>query len=187
MSLLNFELEFEFCRSALVRMFAERDEDCVFFETCTRVRGGARAPHLRLECVPLPREAGDSAPMFFQKAIQECEGMWAQNKKLIKLSRDRDIRRAVPRELPYFHVDFGDQDGFAHVLEDEADFPRNFAQEILGGMLDLEPRLWRNPKRDSFEAQKAKVLAFGADWKKVDFTKRGDGGSSSSSSDSESD
>ena len=79
-----------------------------------------------LECVPLPREIGDLAPMYFQKAIQECESEWAHNKKLIKI--DKDIRRAVPKGLPYFHVDFGMQNGFAHVIEDELEFPKNFAQ-----------------------------------------------------------
>ena len=53
-------------------------------------------------------------------------------------------------------------------------------------MLDLEPRLWRNPRREAFEAQKSKVMAFGAKWKEFDFTKkknkRGDSDSSSSSS-----
>lgn len=38
--------------------------------------------------------------------------------------------------------------------------------------MDLEPRLWRNPKKDSFDAQKAKVMAFGAKWAKFDFTKK---------------
>ena len=53
-------------------------------------------------------------------------------------------------------------------------------------MLDLEPRLWRNPRREAFEAQKSKVMAFGAKWKEFDFTKkkkdkREDSDSSSSS------
>ena len=66
-----------------------------------------------------------------------------------------------------------------------------FIPEIIGGMLDLEPRLWRNPRREAFEAQKSKVLAFGAKWKEFDFTRknkqparRGDSDSSSSSASS---
>lgn len=39
---------------------------------------------------------------------------------------------------------------------------------VIGGMLDVEPRIWRNPKREPFENQKKKVLAFGAQWKKFD-------------------
>eukprot|EP00094_Tigriopus_californicus_P008183 TCALIF_07879-PA protein Name:"Similar to cwf19l2 CWF19-like protein 2 (Xenopus tropicalis)" AED:0.03 eAED:0.04 QI:26/1/0.5/1/0/0/2/170/654 len=171
-------------RRCLVRMFAEDDQDCVFFEHADRLKS---FPHMILECVPIPRELGDMAPMYFQKAIQECESEWSNNKKLINL-RDKPLKRAVPKGLPYFHVDFGLDSGFAHVIEDEALFPRNFAQEIIGGMLDLEPRVWRNPKRENFDTQKKKVLAFGSKWEKFDFTRKKDQKSSaSSSSDSETD
>lgn len=62
-----------------------------------------------------------------QKAIMECEHEWAQNKKLVDL-KGRDVRRAVPKGLPYFFVDFAMDAGFAHVIEDEQEFPNNFAQ-----------------------------------------------------------
>ena len=66
--------------------------------------------------------------MYFQKAIQECEQEWSHNQKLVKLSQERGLRRSIPKGLPYFHVDFGMENGFAHVVEDEAYFPANFAQ-----------------------------------------------------------
>ena len=54
-------------------------------------------------------------------------------------------------------------------------------------MLDLEPRLWRNPRRESFENQRKKVIEFGAKWKNFDVTKKSknddDDDSASSSSD----
>ena len=113
-------------RKALCRMFqANGDEDCVFFEVA---KGLKRHPHMVIECVPLPREMGDMAPMYFQKGINECESEWSHNQKLVKLTKEKDIRRSVPKGLPYFHVDFGMQNGFAHVIEDEQMFPRNFAQ-----------------------------------------------------------
>ena len=43
------------------------------------------------------------------------------------LTQEKNIRRSIPKGLPYFHVDFGMQNGFAHVIEDEQIFPRNFA------------------------------------------------------------
>ena len=92
------------------------------------------------------------------------------NLKLVRLSQERGLRRSVPKEVPYFHVDFGLENGFAHVVEDEAEFPANFTQEVIGGMLDLEPRIFKNPKKESFEAQKARVLQFGAKWKQFDLT-----------------
>ncbi len=63
----------------------------------------------------------------FKNCQQECETEWSHNKKLISL-RDKPLRRSVPKGLPYFHVDFGEENGFAHVIEDEKEFPRNFAQ-----------------------------------------------------------
>ena len=59
-----------------------------------------------------------------------------------------------------------------------------FFAEIIGGMLDLEPRLWRHPRKESFESQRKKVIEFGAKWKDFDLTKKqnreSDSGSSSS-------
>ena len=97
----------------------------MFFEVA---KGLKRHPHMVIECVPLPREMGDMAPMYFQKGINECESEWSHNQKLVKLSKEKDIRRSVPKGLPYFHIDFGMQNGFAHVIEDEQLFPKNFAQ-----------------------------------------------------------
>ena len=157
-------------RKALTKMFEDDDDqDCVYFETALRLK---RHPHMIMECVPLPREIGNEAPMYFQKAIQECEEEWSHNQKLIKLTNEKGIRRSVPKGLPYFHVDFGLQNGFAHVVEDEAYFPSKFAQEIIGGMLDVEPRIYKNPKRENFDSQKQRVMQFGRKWKDYDFTKK---------------
>lgn len=46
------------------------------------------------------------------------------------------------------------------------------AKEIIGGMLDLEPRLWRKGIRQNFEEQRKKVLQFAQWWKPYDFTKK---------------
>jgi hypothetical protein len=68
--------------------------------------------------------------LILQKAILECETEWATNKKLVDLS-GKDVCQAIPKGLSYFVVDFGLDSGFAHVIEDEKTFPRNFAQVVL--------------------------------------------------------
>lgn len=153
-------------RKALVKMFAAADEDVIFFETAVHLN---RFPHMSVTCVPLPREQGDLAPIYFKKAIDESETEWASNKKLISL-KDRDVRRAVPKGLPYFCVSFGLQEGYAHVVEDYQLFPNNFAEEIIGGMLDLHHSKWRKPKRQSFDEQSRRVMEFSKKWKDFDFT-----------------
>ncbi|XP_073674389.1 CWF19-like protein 2 [Garra rufa] len=159
--------EIQMFRRALVRMFESQEMDCVFLETHMNPK---RHLHMVYECVPMPRELGDMAPIYFKKAIMESDEEWAMNKKVVDLS-SKHIRQAVPRGLPYFSVDFGLQGGFAHVIENEHKFPHYFGKEILGGMLDLEPRRWRKPIRENFDDQRKKVLKFAQWWKAFDCTK----------------
>lgn len=159
--------EMQLFRRTLVKMFESQEMDCVFMETHMNPR---RRQHMALECLPLPRELGDMAPIYFKKAILDCDEEWAMNKKVVDLS-SKDIRHAVPRGLPYFAVDFGLQGGFAHVIENEQKFPHYFGKEVVGGMLDLEPRRWRKMIRENFDDQRKKVLQFAQWWKPYDCTK----------------
>lgn len=60
------------------------------------------------------------------------------------------------------------EEGFAHVIEDEQLFPNNFAQEVIGGMLDLHHSKWRKPKYQKFDEQSKRVMEFSAKWKDFD-------------------
>ncbi|NWI77687.1 C19L2 protein, partial [Dryoscopus gambensis] len=111
-------------RNALVKMFEAKDLDCVFLETNLSMK---KRYHMVYECIPLPKEVGDMAPIYFKKAIMESDEEWSMNKKLIDLS-SKDIRKSVPKGLPYFSVDFGLQGGFAHVIEDQHNFPHYFGK-----------------------------------------------------------
>ncbi|XP_012277476.1 CWF19-like protein 2 [Orussus abietinus] len=158
--------ELQAFKMALTKMFESQNKSLIFFEVSMRWRD---YPHMRLECVPLPKEIGDMAPMYFKKALLECEMEWSTNKKVIDLSQ-HDVRRAVPKALPYFSVNFGIQGGFAHIIEDDKLFPRNFAQEIIGGMLELDHNIWRKPRAEQFEQQRSKVMEFKKTWEKFDCT-----------------
>ncbi|XP_025987934.1 CWF19-like protein 2 [Solenopsis invicta] len=146
----------------LTRMFTDEDFYPIFFEVYKR---RCKFSHMQLECIPLPREIGELAPIYFKKALLECEIEWSVNKKVIDLTF-KGIRHAVPNGLSYFMVEFASHPGYAHVIEDEEMFPHNFAKEVIGGMLDLDHNLWRKPKRQSFEEQRVKVLEFTEKWKK---------------------
>uniref|UniRef100_A0ABM5FWG7 CWF19-like protein 2 isoform X1 n=1 Tax=Pogona vitticeps TaxID=103695 RepID=A0ABM5FWG7_9SAUR len=159
--------EIQVFRKTLVKMFEAQGLDCVFLEINLNIK---KRYHMVYECIPLPKEVGDMAPIYFKKAIMESDEEWSMNKKLIDLS-SKDVRKSVPKGLPYFCVDFGVQGGFAHVIEDQHKFPLYFGKEVIGGMLDLEPRLWRKGLRENFEDQRKKVLQFAQRWKPYDFTK----------------
>ena len=71
---------------------------------------------------------------LLQKALQECENEWSNNKKVVDI-KGLDVRGTVPKGLPYFSVEFPPQGGFAHIIEDEKLFPSNFAQSVSGCLL----------------------------------------------------
>ena len=164
----NVWSEIEVFKKGLTRMFSDMDQDVVYIESYTDTK---RKAHMIIECIPIPKEEGFMAPMYFKKAIMESDEEWAQNKKLVDTSK-KGLRNSVPPGFPYFSVDFGISGGYAHVIEDKAKFPHYFGKEIIGGMLDVEPRLWRKPRHENFERQKEKVLQISEWWKPYDWTQQ---------------
>ncbi|KAJ1350457.1 hypothetical protein KIN20_006250 [Parelaphostrongylus tenuis] len=158
--------EMRIWRKGLVAMWREIGDDCLFLEMSRNVAHGA---HLVIECVPVPVEIGETAPIYFKKAIMECEEVYADNKKLIEI---KDLRRQIPRNFSYFAVDFGLKNGYAHVIENVQSFPSSFAHEIIAGMLDLPPNKWRKKTMQSYSELKAKCDAMKASWEPYDWTKR---------------
>ncbi|CAB3983425.1 CWF19 2 [Paramuricea clavata] len=160
--------EVQIFKKGLTKMFEEMGKDIVFMEMNRNLR---RKHHMMIECVPVDKEIGDMAPIYFKKAIQESDSEWAQNKKLID-TRNKSLRSSVPKGLPYFAVEFGLDGGFAHVIENEDLIPHYFGKEIVGGMLELEPFIWKKPRKENFQTQKKKVLQFAEWWKPFDWTQK---------------
>ncbi|NXF51875.1 C19L2 protein, partial [Oceanites oceanicus] len=55
--------EIQVFRNALVKMFEAKDLDCVFLETNMSMK---KRYHMVYECIPLPKEVGDVAPIYFK-------------------------------------------------------------------------------------------------------------------------
>ncbi|KAG9098068.1 hypothetical protein FRC06_006846 [Ceratobasidium sp. 370] len=172
----------------LMRMFAEEDRGVVFYETVMSLR---QQRHTVIECVPVPREQFTELPAYFRESILASESEWSQHKKLIDFSkRPGGFRRSLVPNLPYFMVqwDYKGEQGYGHVIEgrdaeddpdgnvDEGDkgggqFPRYFAAEIIGNILDVEPRRWRRPRREDFRMNEKRVEMFRDRFEKFDWTR----------------
>ncbi|KAK7682399.1 hypothetical protein QCA50_014604 [Cerrena zonata] len=172
----------------LMRMFAEQDKGVLFYETVISLKW---QKHTVIECVPIPWEQFEDIPAYFKESILMSEGEWSQHKKLIDFSsRPGGFRRAMVPNLPYFMVqfDYKGERGYGHVIEgtdkpedendamvDEtmgtgSDFPRYFAAEIIGNVLEVEPRRWRRPRRVDFHNNKARVAKFKKMYDQFDWT-----------------
>jgi hypothetical protein len=123
----DVQAEMRIWRKGLVAMFGAENEDCVFIETA-KVESGKN--HMSIECIPMPRESGDLAPIYFKEALETAGSEWATHKKLFKLSDSKDgtVRTVIPKGFSYFSVDFGLQPGFACVIENESKFQSYFGQ-----------------------------------------------------------
>uniref|UniRef100_A0A915KG81 CWF19-like protein 2 n=1 Tax=Romanomermis culicivorax TaxID=13658 RepID=A0A915KG81_ROMCU len=155
-------------RRGLVAMFNEADLDVIFMEMAKNVN---HQPHTVVECYPVPKSIGDLAPMYFKKALLECEEEWAQNKKIVDLSK-KDLRKSIPRGFSYFAVDFGLQNGYCHVIENETKFAKTFGQEIICGMMDLDESLWRRPVKQTLDEQTKRAEHLRRKWMPFDWTER---------------
>ncbi|CAG8788143.1 43961_t:CDS:2 [Gigaspora margarita] len=150
----------------LMQMFAEEDRGVIFMETVVNLK---YQNHTVIECIPMPWDLAQDAPAYFKEGIMESSGEWSQNKKLIDTSK-AGFRRSMVKELPYFHVWFGLDKGFGHVIEKEKSFPRWFGKEIIAGVCDLPPDVWRRPKKQNPRDNNTRVSKFMNKWKKWDWT-----------------
>lgn len=146
-------------------MFAKDNRGVVFIETSMALR---RKRHIFIECLPLPRDLFDEAPIYFKKAILESDEVWAQNTKFLETT-GKGLARTVPKGFPFFHVEFGLDRGFAHVVEDEEQFPHHFGRSIVGGMLDVGADAWMRPKAPADNTRRIKEFA--DMWRDYDWTR----------------
>ncbi|XP_017493092.1 PREDICTED: CWF19-like protein 2 [Rhagoletis zephyria] len=150
--------------------FFDRHLGCatLFMEThfvaAKRAQNASRR-HLVIEVVPLKKKYEADARIYFNKAILETGEEWATNRKLIKLE-GRPVTKVIPRGLGYFWVAFGGdfQGGFAHVIEDEDYFSRDFGKEVIGGLRDIEPSRWKRPRHEDYDRQMRRVAEVKEKW-----------------------
>ncbi|XP_024019954.1 CWF19-like protein 2 [Morus notabilis] len=161
-------------KKCLIMMFGEQEKDVVFLETVMGL--GQQRRHCMVECVPLDRELAEEAPHYFKMEIEEAESEWSRHnaKKLIDTSV-KGLRKSIPENLPYFHVEFGLKKGFLHPIDDEKQFKSNFGLNVIRGILKVpEEDMYRRRRRryESTEEQKQAAKSFARDWARFDWTKQ---------------
>jgi len=94
--------------------------------------------HAMLVAYPVELPIFSQARSFFKKAFDEAEDEnITQHKKVIETSAKGGVRAAIPKNFPYVHIDFSLGGGYAHIVEDAAEFPKKFAQQTIAGMCEL--------------------------------------------------
>jgi len=174
----------------LMQMAASRKEGVIFFETVKSIK---QQRHTVIESVSVDLGLFQELPGYFKQSITSTGDEWSQNKKLIEFDTSRPFRRSMVPQLPYFMIqwDYKGEKGYGHVIEDGdgfdgagggdgfemaesskggGDFPFWFAAEIIGNLLELEPRRWRKPRRLHVSEQEMQLTTFQQAWKPFDWT-----------------
>lgn len=76
-------------------MFADMDEDCVFVETAKNVE---HQKHMMVECIPVPKEVGDMAPIYFKVSFEIFISLLDTHLHNLFLESDIRMRRGMGAE-----------------------------------------------------------------------------------------
>jgi hypothetical protein len=113
----------------LVADFDQKDLELIFFENAYDFKS---MPHCFLELVALPRNIAARSEVYFKKGLEDLESEWSTHKKIIDINREKGgIRKQIPKNFPYFYVDFNMAFGYAHIIEKEKNFSDNFAYVLF--------------------------------------------------------
>ncbi|KAJ1810035.1 Pre-mRNA-splicing factor cwf19 [Coemansia sp. RSA 2523] len=185
----------------LLRMFAARGQGVVFMETVISTRP-SKAGHCSIECIPMPMNKAQDVPGYFRESLLASDDEWSQHRKIIDTTvkteaavpKDGDVkdqdrnhfqaREAIRRggfrntmtaKMPYFHAWFDPYGGMGHVIENPELFPPWFGREVIAGVLDLPPTVYRKPRRlkESHDqrCERADEWKKQFGWKRYDWTK----------------
>jgi hypothetical protein len=161
---------------SLTRFYHAQDKSVIFYENAAFM--SSRKGHAALIAVPLPHHLAENAPAYFKEAILASDEQWSQHKPIIDTLAlvqrpgygKAAFRKAMVKEMPYFHVFFTLDGGMGHVIEDERRWPRGdlFAREVIGGMLGKGHEVIK--KQGRWEKHDGRIGAFKKKWEKFDWT-----------------
>jgi len=128
-------------------------------------------PHAAIVAYPIELGLLTEARAFWKKALDEAECEFStQHKKVIETDGKNGVRSKIPKGFPYIHADFSAGGGFAHVVDDVIEFPRNFVQHTIAGMCELTVLDRAYPGREEYRRACADIVQRfadgGFDWAK---------------------
>lgn len=162
---------------SLCQMWAKYNKGVLFYENAvTR----SDRHHGCIVAVPISFKLHNEARGFFSQSILEISEEWSSHRKIIDTATKAKhsspeaakyaFRSSIAKEAPYFHVWFNINGGLGHIVEDTEEWPKNdqFARQVIGGMLQLDPVIVH--QEGEFRENNQGRAYFEARWKVFDWT-----------------
>jgi hypothetical protein len=168
--------ELEWVKTILRQVYEATNEACLFLETAATF---GRNPHARIEVVPVPSDALDEAALMFRESLQDVNGLFSQHGRIIDLTKERPLSRAVPARFTYLACEYSrtqngsNRIGLAHVVDEGVSSSdiHTFLLDVVAGLLDEEP-IARRPKhvRQDPAVEKRAIASVRQAWDRVFFS-----------------
>ncbi|CAO1638457.1 unnamed protein product [Sympodiomycopsis kandeliae] len=177
----------------LLQQAASKNQGVIFYETVTSLK---HQRHTYIEAVPLSHDLISTLPGNFRQELLSVESEWSTHQKIISFNASKPFRRSMVPDLPYFMIQFDHkgEKGYGHIIENETNtafeeeqdpygmseqsrgtaggkFERYFAAEVIGGLLDIEPRMWMRPRRVDHKRGAEMLAKYKKEWDPFDWTK----------------
>jgi hypothetical protein len=111
---------------SVVEYYKKFNKSAIFMEIVHDIKN---CLHTYIDCVPIDTSLLQEAKQAFKQSLLESDENYAENPKVIDTVPYRgNIKKLMPANLPYFHVDFDATGGFAHTIENKDKFLINFGQ-----------------------------------------------------------
>lgn len=138
------QAELQKYKRSLVQYAASQDLSVIFIETAFRLE---KMPHAKLEVLFAPEENLEQVAIFYAKAFTDMDGDWSTHKKVYNITRkEGGLFRQIPPSFAYAYVEWSEDEGLAHIIEDEDNFDRKVMLEVFGSMIEMDDLDTRNAK-----------------------------------------
>lgn len=150
-------------QSSLRALYESQDKGVLFCETVLPQSGFWQT---KLECIPCPKNVVQDAPLYFKTSLSEQADDWGTHQKLLHTG-PKGLRRTVPNNFAYFYLEYEQAGGYAQLIE-SSNFPRDFGNDTIAGMMEMDPLRFR--RKEAHQGEKESILKFLEKWKKFDWT-----------------
>jgi Protein similar to CwfJ C-terminus 2/Protein similar to CwfJ C-terminus 1 len=155
----NVWQEIRAVQSMLRAIARQENKGVVFFETVLESSSRSKVWQTRLEAVFVPMATYLDASLYFRSALQELADENSTYTKLIATNASKTVRTSVPKQFPYFYVEYDDSPRGYILMIESSKFPKDFGMDTIASMLHIDPIRFRSHNKQLSQQEDGHVIS----------------------------